>query len=239
MGLRLACVAAASLLIVASCVGPQAPATSPVAGLTRDRAESPTSAPTPIPSASEIATPETTSSSPFIVPWDDAHHGAPEMERLLPPTVGGRPLAIWSMAGRPWLEFGLGERAADFIAICESEGVDLGEFRTAIAGRVDVSKDPPYFVYAYYKPVDQDANLALLQFAGGAAGFLDPSWYEDATAFDAVTVSGKEVLLGTEGMLKQDEHQQGRPYVYETDEYLFIVISSEAAWAEDALTQLP
>ena len=40
-------------------------------------------------------------------------------------------------------------------------------------------------------------------------------------------------------MVDQDVHQRGRPYFYETEDYLFLVLTDDDAWATDAIGQLP
>ena len=40
-------------------------------------------------------------------------------------------------------------------------------------------------------------------------------------------------------MLVQDEHQHGRPYLYQTDAYMFLLITDDDSWATDAIGQLP
>ncbi len=37
----------------------------------------------------------------------------------------------------------------------------------------------------------------------------------------------------------QDEHLRGAPYLYETDAYLFVILTEDPAWAEEALGKLP
>jgi hypothetical protein len=46
-------------------------------------------------------------------------------------------------------------------------------------------------------------------------------------------------MVGDASLLEQSEHQHGQPYFYETSHHLFVVITDERAWAEDALKQLP
>ena len=53
------------------------------------------------------------------------------------------------------------------------------------------------------------------------------------------TIAGKQVYVGTADMLAQDTHQRGRPYLYQTDRYVFLVITDDDAWAAGAIGQLP
>ena len=52
-------------------------------------------------------------------------------------------------------------------------------------------------------------------------------------------MAGKEVYVGATDMLEQTDHQHGKPYLYQTDATMFVVITDDAAWAEEAFEQLP
>jgi hypothetical protein len=237
MDMRLVVAAVGFLLVVGACSAPGGLASASSAAETIAPSVAPSAIAPPRATAAPTASPA--ASSAIDLPDLEARHGAADLEGLLPLRVSDRDMAIWSMAGRDWIEFGMADRAAEFITMCETEGVDVSEFRMAIAGRRDVARDPPYFAFVFYKPVDPVANELLLWVAGGATGFKDPTWYADASVFRERPLGGKDVLVGDEAMLKQDEHQRGRPFLYETDDFLFVVITDDESWAADALEQLP
>ena len=175
-----------------------------------------------------------------------ARHDAPGLEALLPARVANRNLAIWSVQGRCWLEIiaNLGPSEVDpFVAQFESQDhagpVDLANLAYAVGGRADTGVDPPYFVYGATRPqAAADIDLTLLLLFGGA-GFHDVAAATDLRTYEAQTVSGKEVYMGTADMLDQDAHQRGRPYLYETDRNMFLIITDNPTWAADAIAQLP
>lgn len=173
-------------------------------------------------------------------------HQAPEVEAFLPASVAGRPLARWSVRGRCWAEVVLGERPADidrllepFATPSDPSGAALADLTYGVAGRSDTKADPPYFVFVAARPRPQDqVDVALvLLFAG--AGFHDVSTALDLTGYDERTIAGKQVYVGTEAALDQGEHQRGRPYLYQNDTHMFMVITDDDRWAVDAIGQLP
>ena len=108
-----------------------------------------------------------------------------------------------------------------------------------VAGRSDLTTDPPYFVYVAVRPQD-DAEVALvLALLFGGAGFKDIAAAADLNTYQQKTIGGKQVYVGTLDMLGQDAHQRGRPFLYQNDQYLLLVIAGDDAWAADALNQLP
>ena len=48
-----------------------------------------------------------------------------------------------------------------------------------------------------------------------------------------------KAYVGRPDMLRQSEHRRGSPYLYQTDAYMFLLITDDEAWAEDALQQMP
>ena len=107
-----------------------------------------------------------------------------------------------------------------------------------VAGRSDPN-DPPFFVYAAVRPTNEaEVNLALDLLFGGA-GYKDVIGAGDLTRYQTQKVSGKEVYVGTLDMLSQDVHQRGRPYLYQTAGYMFVVITDDDSWAADAIGSLP
>jgi hypothetical protein len=169
---------------------------------------------------------------------DGFTHEAPELEALLPSMVDGRQLTVWSVVGHTWLATGSSDDVAAFETAYLDAGHDLDHLRFAIAGRSDTSTDPPYFVFATWQPADdEEADVALALLARSAG--IDPNQLYDGTLWRDMSIGGQAVLVGTEGMIEQTEHVRGQPYVYETAEYVFIVVTDDEGWAEDAISQLP
>jgi hypothetical protein len=171
-------------------------------------------------------------------------HGAPELEAMLPATLAGRTLTRWSLAGRCVLEAIVqdGSRIDSIIARADEldpRPLDLSHLRYAIAGRTDTTADPPWFVYAASRPLaaDEIALSSLVLFGGGA--FVDMSTADDLRTYQQATIAGKPVFVGDGAMLKQSEHQRGAPYLYQTDDAMFLVITEDRAWAEEAFAELP
>ena len=189
------------------------------------------------------------SSSPASCPTTDASggypHQAPEIEAILPAVVAGRPLTRWSVRGRCWLEILIDDPAevdpfaARFKTDSNPNPLDEANLVYGVAGRSDTKTDPPFFVYAAVRP-DDEAEIALalvLLLAGG--GFPDPASASDLSRYEEVTVAGKQVYAGSLEMVHQDTHQRGRPFLYQTDDHMFLVITDDDAWATDAIGQLP
>ena len=168
-------------------------------------------------------------------------HQAPELEALLPDVVAGRELARWSIQGRCGLDVVFGEipGGVDGLLAGSDTPIDLEHINYAVAGRSNTTKDPPYFVNAASRPLDEneiDLNLALLL---GGGGFLDLAAGFELEGFEMRTIGGKEVFVGTDEMLEQNRHQRGRPYLYQTDDTMFLVITDDDAWAREALGKIP
>ena len=173
-------------------------------------------------------------------------HEAPELEAVLPDSIQGRPIATWSMAGVSWPAFAAGEppetvrrMISEDVAAVGGEPVDFDNLAIAIGGRSDTDKDPPSFVWAAKWPIaEAEIELtAFLMFSG--AGFTEPREAGDLARYDTRTVAGKVVHVGSPGMVLQDDHQRGVPYLYESDGYMFLVLTEDPAWAEEALAALP
>ena len=172
-------------------------------------------------------------------------HQAVEIEATLPATVAGRALTRWSVRGRCWLELlvanpaDIDPFAAQFKTASNPNPVDDERLVWGVAGRSDLSVDPPFFVYAAVRPEDgAEITMAMdLLFAG--AGYRDIAGAGDLSKYQSQTIAGRQVYVGTTGMLDQDVHQRGRPYLYQSDQYMFVVITDDDAWAKDAIRQLP
>jgi hypothetical protein len=172
-------------------------------------------------------------------------HQVPELEDQLPAEVDGRRLSRWSVRGRCALEIlfgGTGVNVDEMLAEADTPGsppLDIDAVRYGVAGRASVAKDPPYFVFAAARPDDEDEiGLNLLLLLGGGS-FVDVAAASELTGFEARTIGGKEVFVGSPAMLRQSEHQRGTPYLYQTDDTMFLVITDDEAWAIEALSILP
>jgi hypothetical protein len=167
-------------------------------------------------------------------------HNAPALEALLPKTVAGRDLTIWSVAGWCWVQIGVGaEGLANFRPVASAQSLQVETMQYALAGRSSVEDDPPYFVHVMRYPEDQPTNeVAIYLFFLGAIGVLDPESF-DFSALPSQIVGGKEVLIGAPELFAQDEHSRGGGYFYDAGDYLFAVVTDDEAWAGDALSQLP
>jgi len=170
---------------------------------------------------------------------DAMPHQAPDLEAQLPRQVGGRDLSTWSVAGWCWLRMAVGEDGlAEIAPILRAESIDVGNLQYAIAGRLDTQADPPYFVFAAYRPqanAEIDVALGLLlQGAGYRNGVT-----VDLSQFEPRELGDRVAFVGTTDMVTQSEHQRGRPWLYQTDSAMFLVITDDDAWAEDAIRQLP
>jgi hypothetical protein len=201
------------------------------------------------PSASAVA-----AASPVIPPArcdtpetnTTLQHQAPEVEAMLPSTVAGRSLARWSVRGRCWAELVIGDRPTEidaFLAPFDTSndpgGKALASLTYGVAGRSDTKTHPPYFVFVAARPqTEGQITVALVLMFAGAA-FHDVPKAIDLTAYEERTIAGKHVYVGTEAMLDQGEHQRGRPYLYQTDTNMFMVVTDDDGWAADAIGQLP
>ena len=173
-------------------------------------------------------------------------HQSPTIEALLPAKVLGRATYRWSVVGRCWLALTVGAYPGGvdgFLASLQGSGspipLNLDHLVYGVDGRVDTTADPPYFVYAAARPQDPaEVELAMLLLFGGAS-FVDVQTAPDLSQYDERTIAGKDVYVGTPAMVEQTSHQRGRPYLHETSDWMFLVISDSDAWATDALSQLP
>ena len=171
-------------------------------------------------------------------------HQAPEIENVLPATVAGRALTRWSIRGRCWLEVMITNPAdiapfvTHFTTASNPNPVNDTDLVSGVAGRSKES-DPPFFVYAAVQPMN-DAEVALvLDLLFGGAGYKDIAGGSDLSNYQVKTIAGKQVYVGTVDMLTQDTHQRGRPYLYQTDAFMFLVVTDQDAWAAEAVGQLP
>jgi len=192
--------------------------------------------------ASGTATSPTPSGCPATVP---APHEAPEIEALLPGIVQGRPLIRWSIRGECWLELAVSDPGArqqivsSATTAANPNPVDPAQLVYGVAGRSDTKEDPPSFVFAAFRPQQNDEiDLAMALLFGGA-GYKDFAAGVDLRNYQEQTIGGKQVYVGTPTMVDQSEHQRGRPYLYQTDTHMFVVVTDSDTWASEAITQLP
>lgn len=164
-------------------------------------------------------------------------HDAPEVEALLPETVAGRRLLIWSVRGDAALRlWGLSaEEQARVGDQLTAMGAALDDVVQATAGR-GAPDDPPYFVLAYRIPAEARDLLGGLAIA--SAGFTRET---DDWQMEDLFIGGKTVAVGPPDLLVQSEHRRGRPYLLGSEALgiAFIVIADDESWAEDAIRQLP
>jgi hypothetical protein len=172
-------------------------------------------------------------------------HQAPEIEAVLPATVAGRHMSRWSVRGECWLELVFNKQSdialflAAFTTAANPNPNDPTQLVYGVDGRSNTTTDPPYFVFAALRPQNSDEIGAAVALLTGGALYVNPSTASDVTQYAQQTIGGKSVYVGTLAMLAQNSHQRGKPYLYETDQWLFLVITDNAAWAADAIGQLP
>jgi hypothetical protein len=129
-----------------------------------------------------------------------------------------------------------------FVAGIESETgeeIDYDQLVYAVAGREDTVNDPPYLVLGLRQPRDDFHRELVDSLFVTMAGFTDPAGAGRVDRYTDRSLGGKAVYVGTPEMLEQNDHQRGRPYVYEADDYTFLIVTDSDAWAGDAIRQLP
>jgi hypothetical protein len=173
-------------------------------------------------------------------------HQAADLEALLPSSVANRNLSRWSLRGRCWLEVLAGrspEEVEALLALFETPGdphrIVAEHLAYGVAGRADPDVDPPYIVFGAVRPHDRDEITATTVLMLQGAGYEDVGDGADLRNYEVATIAGRSIHVGSIDMLKQDDHQRGRPHLYQTDDHMFIVVTDDEAWAEDAISQLP
>jgi hypothetical protein len=136
----------------------------------------------------------------------------------------------WSVIGRDYFAYVGADTAA--IDAAESDltaaGLSIEDVGWAVDGRSSES-DPPYFVFA-------------LRFAGSDASTLTTDAaldHPEAGEFTTESLGGKTVKRGTIAMIDQTAHVHGLPYLCDSGDVRYIVVTDDPAWAADALRQLP
>ncbi len=174
------------------------------------------------------------------VPGDGNYpHNAPALEAVLPKTVAGRDLTIWSVAGWCWVQLSVGaEGVANFRPVASAESLQIETMQYALAGRSSTEDDPPYFVHVLRYPADPVTDEFAFYFFLRSIGVLDPESFDFSNLTSQVLV-GKEILFAPPELLAQTEHTRGGAYLHDAGDYLFAVLTDDLAWAEDALSQLP
>jgi hypothetical protein len=155
-----------------------------------------------------------------------------DLERRLPDRVAGRDLALWSVRGESvvrCLTHGSDQDLAAFRDASEAAGVSIDDYMIAIGGRSDVDTDPPYLVFAYrlagHKAADAFPRAMGLDHPG-------------SKPWRTLTIGGKRVLVGDESMLDQTPQVRGRPYVWNSGEVHYLIVTAEASWANEVLSHL-
>jgi hypothetical protein len=183
------------------------------------------------------------------VPCDEAGtppHDAPELEAQLPAHAQGRDLKRWSARGQCLLEVTIKspdnvQRAVSLLThpAGSSAPVNMDRIAHAYAGRQSNS-DPPYFVIAADRSGTEDEIGVSLDLLFGGFGFEGGvAQASQLSRYEVRTIGPKRVYVGTTSMLRQDEHQRGRPYLYQTENTMFVVITDDDAWATEIFAALP
>lgn len=232
-----------------------------IAGCGSSTAPSTTAGPTPAPGSNVAGSPGSSAQPTTAVPssaepsaiagtgcelYAPKHHDVPTLEAMLPERVGQRTLYRWSVHGRCFVDLAYGGTPSgsdavlkDADAIDPAHPLDLEHLSIAVAGRSDTKKDPPYFVWALARPATvEETTLGLTMLFGGAS-FVDVSAAMDFSSYHQGSMGGKTVYIGTKDMVEQSEHERGVPYLYETDDVLFLVVADDASWAVEAIKKLP
>jgi hypothetical protein len=172
-------------------------------------------------------------------------HQDPELEAVMPAQVSGRPLYAWSVRGRCWAgsllrdDPAAGQKLAELERIADEFGIDVENASYAFAGRADVEHDPPYAIHAVRLPFNYDERDLAMGLFRNSIGFIESRRAVNLGLYRDEVVGGRAVRVGGEWMMEQDEHQRGRPYLVETGDYVFVIVTDDEAWAADAIAQLP
>jgi hypothetical protein len=164
-------------------------------------------------------------------------HDAPDLEATMPTTVASRPLRTWSVAGASLWDVLGGVRARSALSSeLEDAGISPDAIAMAVAGRADM-RDPPYIVWALRFGGHPGATLpppatALAMDVMRVDANQGENWYD-------ATIGDKKLLVGNHQMVQQDEHHQGKPYVYLGATAIYSVIADDEAWAAEVFRHLP
>jgi hypothetical protein len=244
--MRQALFAAGVALLLAGCSSgttSAGPSVTPAPSVIPTTIESQTAVATPAPATA--VPPSPTAMACASPATNGLPHQASEIEAVLPTTVAARPMARWSVRGECWLELAYNNQAdiaaflAPFTTVANPHPNDPTQLVYGVDGRSNTKTDPPYFVYAAVRPQNEDEIALAVYLLTGLAGYHDPATASDLSLYKRQSVGGKQVYVGTLAMLTQDIHQRGVPYLFETDQWLFLVITDNATWAADAIRQLP
>lgn len=196
--------------------------------------------PSPAGTLTPSVPPRSAASTPDLgkCPSSVLSHQAGALEALLPKRLAGRDLTTWSVSGWCWLGMGVDEQGlAEIAKLVEDGSIDVSQLQVAVAGRPDTLSDPPYFVVAAARPSAADEAEAAVFFLLDGAGFKDP--FVDLADYQPREVDGRTYFAGTPDMILQSEHQRGRPFLYQVDSVLFVIITDDDAWAEETIRGLP
>lgn len=159
-------------------------------------------------------------------------HDDPNLESELPPAIGGRQLARWSVRGERAFTLGThdlkpGDRA-DIAADLQEVGLTIGDVSMAFAGRAAPS-DPPYAVRVWRfdnRPATElplDLGIEGKGMEGWQSGLLGNQY----------------VMRGTTEMIQQTRSARGRPYVVQSGPLHFSIVTDDERWAEEVCRALP
>jgi hypothetical protein len=184
------------------------------------------------PSASEAAPPVETSASASASEMASASggvpglpgdfHGAPDLEALLPRQLGGQQLQVVSFTGDTFMNMGnTGDQSfKDFLDRLGAEPKDISVAIAAAAG--DTSSSVTVF-RARGTDQSQLENEFESVIQEDASGKL--TWRDE-------TIGGKSVKTTT-------KPEEGNLYMYAKGDTIFVVMTTDASVAEEALSQLP
>jgi hypothetical protein len=156
-------------------------------------------------------------------------HNAAELEKLLPDTIGADTLTKFSWSGTDFVKTASTDNA-EFVAWLQSLGKSLDD--VSAAGAFDIplttsaSKSGGSILAFRVNGVDHTTLISSFQTAAAKGMTNPPTW-------TSATVGGKSV--------QQAPSESGdlTQYIYGAADIVFIVASSDQAWATEALSKLP
>lgn len=184
--------------------------------------------------------PASASSAPDVGAFTGQHQ-AVQTEALLPKSVQGRPLVTASLRGGAILDVAAvpATSRANIERALSGKGVKLDDYSIAVASRSDTATDPPSRLYVIRMPLKSSGYLLPSALAAVGWHGLDLHGCDEETC-SRTTIAGKPVLAGTTTGIDQEPTQRGAPYWYETEPTtVYIAVTDQPAWAEDAIRQLP
>jgi hypothetical protein len=156
-------------------------------------------------------------------------HNAAELEKLLPDTIAGDTLTKFSWSGPDFVKTASTDNA-EFVAWLQSLGKSLND--VSAAGAFDIplttsaSTSGGSILAFRVNGVDHNTLISSFQTAAAKGMTNPPTW-------TSATVGGKSV--------QQAPSESGdlTQYLYGAADIVFVVASSNQAWATEALSKLP